>query len=137
MMGRRVMADACGLATCLLLLASVAAAEWIPPGIGFNYGGSAYSSNPLSQAAVAKIIRDRKIPMVKASSPAYLLNKLLAFLCPLVSFLLNCQMPAFSIFLFRCDLAKDLQLTALFSGLTPNTLGIVFEHLPMWCNAWP
>ncbi|GAQ90957.1 O-Glycosyl hydrolases family 17 protein [Klebsormidium nitens] len=52
MMGRHIMADACGLATCLLLLASMAAAEWIPPGIGFNYGGSAYSSKPISHASI-------------------------------------------------------------------------------------
>jgi hypothetical protein len=51
----------------LLILAALGSAEWIPPGIGVNYGGSAYSSKPLNPAAAARIIQDRKIPMVKVS----------------------------------------------------------------------
>jgi hypothetical protein len=55
----------------LLLLAALGSAEWIPPGIGVNYGGSPYSSKPLDPAAAAKMIQDRKIPMVKVSPLAH------------------------------------------------------------------
>lgn len=47
---------------------------WTPPGIGVNYGRTEYSSAPLSLNAVAKIITDNRIPMIKVSPPLHFIE---------------------------------------------------------------
>jgi hypothetical protein len=58
------------MSSCLLGVSSA----WTPSGIGVNYGRTEYSSAPLSSTAVAKMITDNRIPMVKVSTPLHFID---------------------------------------------------------------